>query len=118
MAANKPDRPTSFAKSIDLDHQQKSVLDRALKLKEEYLRAHAKDKGPEQEKDKAQSKPFSPPPLQQHLRPDGSIRRAVDRNLHKAALAKDRAKALSEAYKARHNHEKGKDLDKEQDRQL
>jgi len=70
MPADKPDRPTSYAKSVDLDPQQKSALDRVLKLKEEYLRGHAKDKSPEQEKVKEKSAAFSPKP-QQHLKPDG-----------------------------------------------
>jgi hypothetical protein len=114
-------RSTSHAKTVEMD-AQKNSLDRAAALKEQFDRAHAAP-AKAREQDNARqaqniSGPAHAPRAEEHLRPQGEIRRAVDRQIDKELLAKEdqRAKQASEAYKARLNQgrmNRNKDMDRE-----
>jgi hypothetical protein len=114
-------RATSHAKSVDLTHDQ-SALDRARALKEQFQRVqsgqeHAREQQniPQQQRTGEQS--HAPRP-QAHLRPQGQIRRAVDRQIDKEKLAKEneRARQANAEYQARQrqaNLNRTKDMDRD-----
>jgi len=117
--SDKPqDRTTSHAKTVDLD-QQKNALDRALSLKEQFDRAKAAQQSLEQQQIQQREKQghtsHAPRP-EQHLRPQGPDRRAVDRQIDKEQLSKE-AQRAQQLYKERQNQQKmlGVDHDRDKD---
>jgi len=106
--SDQPKPGTSHAKSLPTD-ERKTSLDRQARLKDVFDRATA---GLEAEKTQAQGgqegrgepKSHAPAP-ELHLRPEGEIRRAVDRQIDKEKLSKEtaRAEALAEEIRLKHN---------------
>jgi hypothetical protein len=114
-------RSTSHAKTVDLG-EQKNSLDRAAALKSQFEQAHAMPVKAREQDNVRQPENISGPPhaprAEQHLRPQGEIRRAVDRQIDKEMLAREneRARQVSEAYKARLNQtrqNRNKDMDRD-----
>lgn len=108
----KPERTTSAAKEHVPD-----ALSRARSLKQEFDHAKsAADKSLEhQSPDKAKVQ-HAPAP-QQHLRPSGPTRKAVDRDVFNDQQAKERtrAQALYKDLQIRSKQQKMLDLDKDKD---
>jgi hypothetical protein len=114
-------RSTSHAKTVEMD-AQKNSFDRAAALKEQFDHAHAAPVNAREQDNVRQAEnisgPSHAPRAEQHLRPQGEIRRAVDRQTDKEMIAKEneRARQASEAYKARLNQarlNRNKDMDRE-----
>jgi hypothetical protein len=123
VRANPPERSTSHAKTADLEQQQ-TALDRALALKEEFNRAKAAaERALEQQKavqaSKENQSSHAPVP-EQHLRPEGEIRRLVDKQIDEEKQQKenDRSRSISEEYKelAKQQQDRDLELQKDQDR--
>ena len=116
------DRHTSAAKNVDGLHHEESTLDRALRLRDEFNRAHRPE---EREKAEAQKAAPERPPDRSavhtpapglHLKPpDGQVRRAVDKQIddEKQNKLNERVRNLNDAYKSTN-----KDHSKDQDREL
>jgi hypothetical protein len=110
VSASATNRSTSHAKTVDLDHQ-KNALDRALALNEEFKRAKAaQDRALQQEKIVPLEKtgPSHAPRPEPHLRPEGEIRRAVDKEIDQEKLEREnqRARELNEAIKRQAEQQK------------
>jgi hypothetical protein len=111
-------RTTSHAKTVDGLVHEESALDRARALKEEFNRdkpapehSRAREHDKDQQSEKAVDLAHSPRP-EPHLRPEGPIRREVDRQIDKEKLEKlnQRAKELSKACKEDDERHKSLDL--------
>lgn len=114
-------RSTSFAKTLDLEYPQ-NALDRTRSLSDEFNRAHANEE-PKKEDSKTaqlqetQTRPALPA-LEPHLRPQGRMRMAVDRQFHNEKLtdAQRRALQLKEAAEKRAKQRQGRGLSKDWER--
>ena len=111
-------RSTSFAKTVDGLVHEESALDRALSLKEEFERAksvheHAREQERPPRTQETMGTSHAPKP-EPHLRPEGNIRRAVDRKIDNEKLkqAGQRAKELKDALKE-HEQQHKPSLEKE-----
>ncbi len=115
------ERPTSHAKMVDLNERE-SPLDRARALKREFNRTDAVHEQSRAQEKARQSRetdgPSHAPRAEPHLRPEGDIRRAVDRQIDKEKLARDhqRAKELAQAVREREEPHRQRDREDDRDR--
>jgi hypothetical protein len=122
---DKPERSTSYAKSLDVGADRQKEVERARSLQAEFNRDKmARERAKEREQAKAQPKVQDEqrhaPHAQQHLRTNQQpIRAIVDREIDKEKQAKEveRARALNEeARRAREsNRETGRDRGHDRD---
>jgi hypothetical protein len=118
MSGDAHDRTTSHAKTVDLNYE-KSALDRALALKEQFNITKAAQQALEQEKirqaENASRTSHAPKP-EQHLRPEGLIRREKDREIDMELQRKEaqRSDAVNNAraFKHRAKQQKIPDMDR------
>lgn len=110
-------RPTSHAKTVDSNEKET-----ALALKKQFDRADAAHVQ-SRERDNARQPekagiPSHAPRAEPHLRPEGEIRRAVDRQIDKEKLARDnqRAKELAQAFRERDEQQKTRDRENDRDK--
>ena len=116
-------RSTSHAKTVDLS-EQKNSLERTPALKEQFDRTnkgheHAREQQNTPQEQRTAEASHAPRP-EAHLRPQGEIRRAVDRQIDKEKLAREHQRALeaNQAYKARLNQTKSTGRNKDMDREI
>lgn len=103
---------TSFARTLG-----KTPLDRAGSSKGEFDRAAAgEQRAPEEKQDEKGRAKRPPPAPQMHLRPDGSIRRAVDAGVAREQEGNEAADLeLKREFEARLKQQKLLDLEKNRD---
>jgi hypothetical protein len=105
-------RTTSFSKTIDEEYQQ-TVIERNLRLTESFERSAAERAIPAQDRrfDRTQGGSRAAVP-QPHLRPQGRVRRQVDRQFDNESRAREHARALA----VRNERLREAERDRERDR--
>lgn len=117
------DRTTSFAKTLDAN-ERKTALERAAPLKAQFARAndapeHAREHEKTRQPESAHGLGYGARP-EAHLRPEGEIRRAVDKQIDKEQREKliQRLKESNQACKERAAQQKARNLNKDRHRTM